>query len=164
MLRFLGLSVVLVLAAGCSTKPSASNETIYREDQPPVSAVKDDDPEMAAASKKAISELPIFIAECKKELAKPAKERKLMLSVKSAFAAPTGQSEHMWSEVTGYKDGVFTGVLGNDPVYVTNVKQGDPVEIKQSEVEDWIIMDESGNMRGGYTAKLLMEREGAKGK
>lgn len=164
MLRFLGLSVVLVLAVGCSTKPSASNETIYREDQPPVSAVKDGDPEMAAATKKAISELPMFITECKKELAKPAKERKLMLSVKSAFAAPTGQEEHMWSEVTGYKDGVFTDVLGNDPVYATNFKQGDPVEIQQSDVEDWVILDEKDNMRGGYTARLLMEREEAKDK
>ena len=163
-MRVLVLAVVLFSALGCSSNKSASDETIYREGKPPVSAVKDSDPELAAATQKAMAELPTFIAECTKELAKAPNQRTLMLSVKSIFVASNGQKEHMWSEVTGFKDGVFSCVLGNEPVYVTNVKQGDAVEIKQSEVEDWIIMDDSGNMRGGYSAKLLLEREEAKAK
>jgi uncharacterized protein YegJ (DUF2314 family) len=53
---------------------------------------------------------------------------------------------------------VFKGVLANEPFDIPGKHLKDPVEVKREDVSDWIIRE--GNiMLGGYTAKLLMERE-----
>lgn len=161
MLRNLAFLSVLVLCVSCSSIKGDSGKTVYRDGQPAATHVPDGDPEMAAAEATARESLPEFIAELKKELAKPTTQ--LEFSIKTAF--PHDDSfEHMWVDVERFENGVFHGTLGNEPLYVKNLKVGDAVQVKQDEIEDWIIVDDAGNMRGGFTAKLLMEREEAKGK
>lgn len=163
MMRNLALLGALVLCVSCSSIKGGSGKTVYREGEPIATHVPDGDPEMKAAEAKARETMPEFMAELKKELAKPAGTSKLMFAIKSTFSAD-GQDEHMWSDVTKFENGIFHGNLANTPLYITSIKAGDPVQVAEDKVEDWAIFDENDNMRGGYTAKLLMEREEAKGK
>ena len=79
-------------------------------------------------------------------------------SIKSPFKTDSGKYEHMWVMWVVYADGKFKGKLGNSPLDIKTLKVGDPVQIDRKNVSDWIIMD-GDKMLGGYTAKLLMERE-----
>lgn len=49
--------------------------------------------------------------------------------------------EHMWVKVTKYKakKKEYTGILDNDPVIVTNVKDGDIVTFNHEDIEDYYI-------------------------
>lgn len=161
MMRNLAFLCVLVLCVSCSSTKSGPEGSLYRDGEPPVSAVEDNDPELAAAEAKARTSLPEFISELQKQQAKTTGQ--VTFSIKTSFPA-NGSAEHMWVDVEKFEQGVFFGILGNDPIYAKNLKLGDAVQVKQDAVEDWIIMDDAGNMRGGYTAKLLMEREAAKGR
>jgi uncharacterized protein YegJ (DUF2314 family) len=52
-----------------------------------------------------------------------------------------GESEHMWVQVSGFKDGCFIGRLANEPQIITLIKYGDPVKVLKKNVEDWILED-----------------------
>ena len=145
------VSALLMAGLACSgEKPT----TIYREGEPPVSQVKDDDPEMNAAIQKARDTLDDFL----KELTTPGKRDFL---IKVAMDNSEGSLEHIWADSVQYRDGKFTANLANEPVRLPGKKVGDSATVDRSEISDWLIMD-GDNMTGGYTAKLLMEREGMK--
>lgn len=161
MIRHFAFLCILVLCVSCSSTKSGPERSINGDGEPPVSEVEDNDPELAAAEAKARASLPEFISELQNEQTKTTGQ--VTFSIKTSFPA-NDSAEHMWVDVEKFEQGVFFGTLGNDPIYAKNLKIGDAVQVKQDAVEDWIIMDDAGNMRGGYTAKLLMEREEAKGK
>lgn len=146
---FLCLGLVVI---GCGS--DQSSETTYREGESPVTQVSEGDPEMTAAIAEAKATLADFIAVAKN----PGKRE---LSFKVAFKDGRGSSEHIWVEFSSFKNGIFQGRLGNTPLNLPDKKLGDPVEARQEDIEDWIIMD-GEDMKGGYTAKLLMAREAAK--
>ena len=57
--------------------------------------------------------------------------------VKASFPAGE-QNEHMWVKVTGLAedpDHDIRGELNNDPILVTDMKNGDIIELKMSEIE-----------------------------
>lgn len=138
-----------VLCLGCSEK---SDTGIVGSPDDPVTMVESDDPEMAAAEAKARETLDDFIAA----LQNP-KPNQSDFGVKYAFSE--GDTfEHMWITELTYANGEFSGVLGNDPALVKNIKNGDSVTIKRADVEDWLYF-EGEDLIGGYTAKLLMSRE-----
>ena len=76
-------------------------------------------------------------------------------AVKSNFSE-SGFNEHMWSQVTEYKDGYFIGTLANDPINVTTLKFKDRVKIRKEDVEDWILQDFLTNTEvGSYSRDYL---------
>jgi uncharacterized protein YegJ (DUF2314 family) len=49
------------------------------------------------------------------------------------------------------------GKLGNDPVWATNLKIGDEVTMRISELADWMYLQD-GEMVGGFSVKVLLEK------
>lgn len=141
-----------VIAIGC--RSTEKLETVYREGEPPVSQTASDDPEMKAAIKKAQDTLDDFI----EELGKPGDR---YFSIKIAMPNSEDSIEHIWAEDVVYKDGEFKAKLANEPLQLPGMKLGDPVEATRDKISDWMIMD-GDRMIGGYTAKLLREREARK--
>ncbi|MBC8064979.1 MAG: DUF2314 domain-containing protein [Chlorobia bacterium] len=143
-----------LILTSVSCQKSATQETVYREGNPPVSSVSDDDPEMNKAIQKARDTLNSFIAELKKQGNRE-------FAVKAGLSTPEGGIEHIWIDDPVYDGNQFKGKLGNEPLRLKDVKLGDPIVVEREKVSDWIIMD-GEKMTGGYTAKVLMEREEAK--
>ena len=114
--------------------------------------VAGDDAEMAAAETAARASLDDFI----KALQSPT-ENQSNFSVKYAHT-DGDEVEHMWIINVTYKDGIFTGELGNEPVNVHNIAMGDTLDVKRDEAEDWLYYDGEA-LKGGYTVKVLMSRQ-----
>lgn len=115
-----------------------------------LSYVAHEDPELQAASRQAQKELDGFI----KELENPKPNEQF--AVKGAF--PTGMGpEYLWVRSVTYRDGAFNGTLDQVPAAYEKAKKGDEVSVKRADVFDWLIK-EDGQLRGGYTEKVLSGR------
>ena len=66
-----------------------------------------------------------------------------------------GQVEHMWLHVSSIDGDTITGKLGNEPQIIKGVRCGQILTVPFDELEDWLYI-ESGEMRGGYSVKVLM--------
>ena len=62
--------------------------------------------------------------------------------------------EHMWISHLKYDNGEFTGILGNTPLKVHNVKLGHIVVVKKNDIIDWAYMKDR-KMMGNFTLKAL---------
>ncbi len=152
---FLSAFALLAIAtlSACDRKPpvtsSASTSVIAGSDKDPIYGVHDQDPVMNDAIKKARETVEDF----KKILANPA--GKESLSIKGAFTDGK-ETEHMWLEDVTYRGGFFKGKIGNDPDMVSNYKYGQTVTVKESEISDWMYV-ENGKLVGGYTIRALLK-------
>ncbi len=115
--------------------------------------VSADDQEMNAAIKKAQDSLDTFIAS----LQSPGPGQ-TGFSIKAQFPfGKAGGYEHIWINDVSYDGTSFSGTIGNDPVYVKDLKYGEQVTIPVSEVSDWMLV-EDGKLVGGYTLRVLLKR------
>ena len=146
------LLTLVLLVVGCGSSPQT--KVVSRPGEPDVMLTESNDAEMSAAIKEAKRTLPDFI----KKLENPGKNE---FSVKARMTTPDGGGEHIWVADLTYKSGQFTGVLDNEPVYLTGKKAGDQVTFPESDVTDWIIMNEAGDMQGGFTVAVLKKRQGS---
>lgn len=145
------LTLCDVFLPGCSPK-AREPEVIRREGYSPIVNVANADPEMEAAIQKAHSTLPEFIQAMQNP---PANDTDFV--IKAAFWEGR-QSEHMWVSQLAYQDGVFRGVLDNQPYYIKNVKAGDTVSVQEKDISDWFYY-QNGKRIGGYSLALLLKRE-----
>lgn len=67
------------------------------------------------------------------------------------------QVEHMWVGDIDFDGESVSGVLGNDPNWLTSVKDGDGVRIPLDRISDWMYVTE-GVAYGGFTINLLRSR------
>ena len=111
-----------------------------------------DDPKMLAATAEARKTWPEFVKAFRN---KP--ENSESFAAKFPFDAPD-QKEFMWVEVVSINGDTVVGRLGNDPVWVKDLKIGDQVKMKISELSDWMYLKD-GEIVGGYTVKVLMEKQ-----
>lgn len=111
-----------------------------------------DDAEMIAATAEARRTWPEFVQAFAR---KPKNSESF--SAKFPFDAPD-QKEFMWVEVISINGDTVVGRLGNDPVWVKDLKLGDEVKMKVSELSDWMYLKD-GEIVGGYTVKVLMEKQ-----
>lgn len=96
----------------------------------PVIEVPDDDPRMKAAVAEARRRWPEFVE------AFGHREEGQHFSVKVPITAGA-RTEFIWVEVKGIAGGVIFGNLGNDPVDLGDLKDGDPVEVLVKDLNDW---------------------------
>jgi uncharacterized protein YegJ (DUF2314 family) len=76
-------------------------------------------------------------------------------SVKAPITDENG-TEHFWITDVTYAEGTFSGLIGNDPGIVKNVKMGQPWKVAEAEISDWMFM--RGEMiHGGFTIDPLLE-------
>ena len=127
----------------------------------PVIDVPNDDPEMVAAVKKARETFPEFA----KSFASPKAGQ--YFAVKGHFG-PKGKGEYMRVKVAAINDGVVTGTLDNRPGRLPELKAGDRVEVKVTELNDWLIVEADKKTKtGGYTLDVVekhMMKNSPKGK
>lgn len=65
--------------------------------------------------------------------------------------------EHMWVGDIDFDGESVSGVLGNDPNWLTSVKDGDAVRIPLDRISDWMYV-KNGVAYGGFTVNLLRSR------
>src|SRR6185295_15822653 len=94
--------------------------------------VKDDDKAMEAAVAKAISTTNDFVTAFR---AKKPETKNFFL--KKPYPTPGGSQEHMWIEINGEGDGVFSGTVANEAEETKSVKMGQKVFVKLDEISDW---------------------------
>ena len=76
-------------------------------------------------------------------------------SVKAPITDENG-TEHFWLTDVSYNNGVFTGLIGNDPGIVKNVKFGQSWDIQRDLISDWMFI-RSEMIHGGYTIDPLLD-------
>ena len=117
----------------------------------PVTEVEFDDKEMAAAIDDARASLAAFIERLKNP--RPTDES---FSVKKKIS--DGKAvEHLWITDVSYSDGKFTGILNEEPQSVRNVVFGQEVTVEETEILDWMYLDD-GKLIGNYTLRVFLER------
>ena len=65
--------------------------------------------------------------------------------------------EHMWVGDVNFDGQFITGTLMNQPNVVTNVKNGDNIKTRLTQLSDWLILSE-GQSIGGFTIQLMRSR------
>jgi uncharacterized protein YegJ (DUF2314 family) len=138
--------ITLIIFCFISCKNS---DKVERENQPDIYDVKSTDKEMNAAIEKANQTLTNFNTA----LLNPEIEVK---SLKVKFQNET-DAEHIWLSDIEFKDGKYSGVLDNEPEYITEYKIGDKVNVDSKNISDWMYID-NGKLFGGYTIKVLRNR------
>jgi uncharacterized protein YegJ (DUF2314 family) len=139
---FVAMVSVLVLA-GCSKETAG-----YQH-------IADDDKAMEAAVAKAIATTNDFVVAYR---AKKPETKNFFL--KKPYPTPNGSQEHMWIEITGEGDGVFSGVVSNDAEETKAVKMGQKVFVKLDEISDWKY-EEGKKLIGGYTIRYFVDKMSA---
>ncbi len=110
---------------------------------PPMSPIENDDPRLLAAVAEARLRWPEFL------LAFQRRNPNQTFSVKAAFTDGE-QTEWMWVVVSSIHDGMLDGNLGNAPVDIRNVHEGDRVTVRTSEIGDWVYQDGT-KLIGGFS-------------
>lgn len=130
------LALLLTMLPGCGSKPDTLAETGY------------DQHEMDAAIDRARREVGWFLSQMQTGHGSD-------WSVKVPIA--DGEKvEHFWLTSIAYKDGQFTGLVGNDPGVVSNVSFGDERTVSWSQISDWMFVRD-GKIHGNYTMRPLLK-------
>jgi len=79
------------------------------------------------------------------------------LLVKSPFAADGGE-EWMWVEVVKWQGNTISGILTDDAFNIPGLKAGGRVEVKASEIFDYLLIKRDGSREGNETEALLEAR------
>ena len=151
-MRHLALvAAVLVLVAG-----GAGAETVLeRAKRDAIELVARDDPDMAAAMRKARATLPGFLA-----LARVPPPWVTSLAVKVAISGDNDAREFFWITPFQQRGAKFSGRINNTPRLVKTVKLGQIIAFSQDEIVDWTYHDsDSGKTEGNFTACALLKRD-----
>ena len=145
-MRHAGLiAALLVFIAG-----GAGAETVLdRANRGAIGMVARDDPDMAAAMRKARETLPGFLA-----LARVPPPTVTTLAVKVAIE----DREFFWITPFEQRGAKFSGRINNTPHMVKTVRLGQTIEFSEDEIVDWTYYD-SGKSHGNFTACALLKRE-----
>lgn len=76
--------------------------------------------------------------------------------IKFAIDAGEGVTEHIWGYVHAYSGDVFSVSPANEPLR-QEMAQVDERKVLVSEVEDWMVVDEQGRIRGAYSLIALLD-------
>src|SRR5262249_40500026 len=110
------------------------------------------DADMNAAIEKAKSTVDEFVKALHEQ-----KEGTKDYYVKKPYGTPSGGHEHMWIEVSKEENGVLQGKVANEAEETREVKMGQSVSLKVSEISDWKYQD-GKKLIGGYTVRYFIER------
>lgn len=123
---------------------------IWPRPRPSVARINRADPEVQAAAKRAVAELPRFIEPLHR--GEPGKR----FAVRAAFKTPEGP-EYLWVRNISFDGANFQGDVDQDPIAAAQLKRGDHVKINRVDVYDWMI-GHGSEIEGGYTEKALRQR------
>lgn len=135
-MRFLLIALLLLTATACGRRVPETLITDY------------DEKEIAAAIERARREVDEFI----KILEKGEGEE---FAVKAKISQGEN-AEHFWLGNLKIEGDLFHGTIANEPGIVTNVKLGQPWQVKKFEISDWKY-ERAGKIYGGYTIDPLLK-------
>ncbi|HEY8667167.1 MAG TPA: DUF2314 domain-containing protein [Tepidisphaeraceae bacterium] len=128
-----------------------------KETLPPMPMdIADDDPALAAATAEAKRRWPEFAAAYAARASRKDDDEFL---VKALFSEGDIR-EVMWVEVEKIENGTITGQLMDDPEDLKNLKEGDSVQVKEQEIQDWRYTDSFGD-HGAFSEKVLDKKRKA---
>ncbi|MBB4639248.1 DUF2314 domain-containing protein [Longimicrobium terrae] len=136
------------------------------DDQSPVFMADDSDPEMQRAYEQARASFRYFWREVAMDQRRivPALD---LAYVKAPFSdgpdagtGEPGEPEYMWLDEIGFDGEFVTGVLLNEPNWVTSIQEGDTARVPLARISDWMYSID-GNVYGAYTVNLLRARMSA---
>jgi uncharacterized protein YegJ (DUF2314 family) len=113
------------------------------------------DEELRLIALNAKDTLPIFF----RHMLRPAKNES-GFCIKYPFRTDSGSGfsmEQLWLSEISFKDGVYYGVLVNNPFYISSMKKGDTVIFSADEITDWMYA-KNGKIIGGRSIKYLLEQ------
>ena len=144
---------VLLVMDGRNAPPTdpitAQEEEILRtDDGDPFVAYEPNDPEMNAAIKSARATLDTFLASPEFELDTAA--------LKAALPHDNG-AEHIFMLDVRRDGDLFEGTIGNAPVYLPGLRQGDRHRFGYDQISDWTYST-GGKIHGGYTVRAMLSR------
>lgn len=113
----------------------------------PVVNVDEDDPRMEAAVEEARCRWPEFVK------AFESRQPDQMFSVKAPFSEGD-ECEFMWLNVSAIENDTIYGELGNDPVNLEGMREGDRLHVKLADLNDWMYQEDD-KLHGGFTVKVL---------
>ncbi|MBV8836865.1 MAG: DUF2314 domain-containing protein [Alphaproteobacteria bacterium] len=125
---------------------------LERAQQDELFKLRDDDPNMVAAMRKARATLKDFVALA----SKPGSTMRGFAVKVPVREGNTG--EYFWITPFEAKGNRFVGRINNTPRTVRNVKAGQTIEFGEDEIADWLYVD-GGRMKGNYTACALLKNE-----
>jgi uncharacterized protein YegJ (DUF2314 family) len=105
-------------------------------------------PELQAAVARAKAELPTFLQRLKSP--KPGDR----FAVRGRFMTPNGP-EFLWVREPRPEGEALIGVLDERPIALQTLKKGDSATVKLADVADWLIVEASGKVLGGYTQDAM---------
>jgi uncharacterized protein YegJ (DUF2314 family) len=144
--------VIIILIAALVVSPSAARTVLEKVERNEIVRVPNDDPDMAAAKRKARATLREFLA-----LAANPKPSMQGFALKVAIRHANG-TEFIWVNPFERKGPAFIGRLANTPRDIPNLKFGQRIKFTESEIFDWMYR-ENGKMKGNFTACALLKRE-----
>lgn len=143
VINFTILNVIAVANGQSVLEKSKRDETVR---------LRRDDPDMEAAFRKARATLKEFLA-----LARNPRPTITNYAVKIGIS-DRDQKEFFWISRFAQHDGQLVGRIDNTPRLVRNVREGERISFKESDVVDWLYR-ENGKMIGNYTACALIKKE-----
>lgn len=148
------LILACMLVMSCAYFDRLSSPMKQTDESLDVEAVSSDDKEINAAIARAQETLPVFIDQLENPISTYTNS---MIKVRFPYDAK-GSAEHMWMGNLSYSDSRFTGVLGDKPIQVKDIHQGDTLTIDAKDVTDWVLIKEDGTMLGGFTMHVFISR------
>lgn len=133
-----------------TTRQTAFVKRLFGAQEDKVVMRKRNDAALLAASERAKKKLPALRAAFQAGL-QPGE----IVMLKAPFATAQEGVEWMWVEVSQWSGEKITGMLRNEPRYVPSLKAGQMVEIKQSDVFDYIRRRADGQQEGNETSEIL---------
>lgn len=146
--------LIAALAATISVGPAMAQPLMDKAARDEIALVPRNDPDMAAAMRKARAKLPEFFT-----LVRNPNAFTTGFAVKVAVRDKT-EVEYFWVTPFTEQDGRFSGRINNTPRTVKTVKFGESITFSEGEIVDWLYLD-AGQMKGNYTACALLKREPA---
>ena len=67
-----------------------------------------------------------------------------------------GLVENIWVQLTNTEGDEFSGLLSNEPAYITSHKMGDRVTFPKNSISDWMIKGDT-YIYGGYSMRALLK-------
>jgi uncharacterized protein YegJ (DUF2314 family) len=153
MVRYIaGLFVLGIVAHSFLNGQYASGSLMDKARRDEVVTFEKNDPDMAAAFRKARETLPQFLALVR---ARDTTVSKLAVKI----AIPAGDDdEYFWLTQVGEHGNKYVGRINNTPRAAKQVSFGQVVQFSEAEIVDWLYM-ENGKMRGNFTACAMLKRE-----
>ena len=146
----IGFSVLLTGINAAAT--AASDDLVEKAKRDKIARVPIGDADMEAAFRKARATLDDFLT-----LVRTPRPSIVNYAVKIGIP-DRDQREYFWISRFTQEEGRLIGKIDNTPRLVRNVREGERITFKKSDVVDWLYR-ENGKMLGNFTACALIKHD-----